>query len=356
MSLSVNEREESNVNINRVGLDLAKRVIQLHAVDAHERVVKRVALKRDAVLPFFHNLPKCTIGMEACAGAHDWARRLQALGHEVKLMPPYRVKPYVAGQKNDRNDAAAICEAMTRPTMSFVPVKSVLQQDGQALVRIRSERVALRTALINQMRGLLTEYGIVVETGATKMRRAIPWLLEDAQNGLSDVFRGLLADLYADLVALEARIAALDRTVAHLVRDHDAPRRLCAVPGIGPVTAVALVASIGNAHQFKSGRQMAAFFGLTPRQHSSGGKTRLFGMHKRGDSYLRGLLVQGARSVQCRSVHKTDSRSEWLNALAQRRHYNIATVAQANKTVRIAWALLARNETYRPNGASSMTA
>jgi transposase len=340
------------VNITRVGLDLAKQVIQLHAVDERERVVKRVAFKREAVLGFFHNLPPCTVGMEACAGAHDWARRLQALGHEVKLLPPHRVKPYVHGQKNDRNDAAAICEAMTRPGIFVVPVKSVAQQDGQALVRIRSERVASRTALINQIRGLLAEYGLVVAQGAATLRCAIPRLLEDAQNGLSGVFRCLLADLYQDLVALDARVAVLDQAIERYAREHPAAQRLRRVPGIGPVTAVALVASVGDARQFKNGRQMAAFFGLTPRQHSSGGKTRLLGMHKRGDSYLRGLLVHGARSVQRAASNKDDGRSRWLNALAQRRHRNIATVAQANKTVRIAWALLARGEPYRDIAAS----
>jgi transposase len=344
------------VNITRVGLDLAKRVIQLHAVNAREQVVKRVALKREGLLGFFHNLPPCTVGMEACAGAHDWARRLQALGHDVKLLPPHRVKPYVHGQKNDRNDAAAICEAMTRPNMSVVPVKSVAQQDGQALVRIRSERVASRTALINQMRGLLAEYGLVIAQGAANVRRAIPQLLEDAQNGLSGVFRRLLADLYDDLVTLDARIATLDQAMDRYVREHEALQRLCCVPGIGPVTAVALAANVGDARQFKNGRQMAAFFGLTPRQHSSGGKTRLLGMHKRGDSYLRGLLVHGARSVQRTASNKDDVRSRWLNALAQRRHRNVATVAQANKTVRIAWALLARSDTYRPTGAAPIAA
>ncbi len=344
------------MKITRVGLDLAKQVIQLHAVDAHERVVKRVALKRDALLGFFQNLPPCMVGMEACAGAHDWARRLQAMGHAVKLLPPHRVKPYVHGQKNDRNDAAAICEAMTRPTMSLVPIKSVSQQEGQALVRIRSERVASRTALINQLRGLLAEYGIVIAQGAANVRRAIPAVLEDAQNGLSGVFRRLLADLYDDLVALDIRIATLDQAMQRSVQDNEALRRLCAMPGIGPVTAVALAASVGNARQFKSGRQMAAFFGLTPRQHSSGGKTRLLGIHKRGDAYLRGLLVHGARSVQRTAAGKDDARSRWLNALAQRRHRNIATVAQANKTVRIAWALLTRGDTYRTTGVASMTA
>lgn len=336
------------MNITRVGLDLAKRVIQVHAVDAHERVVKRKAFQREALLAFLSHLPPCEIGMEACAGAHDWGRRLSALGHTVRLMPPHLVKPYVQGQKNDRNDAAAICEAMTRPTMSFVPIKTVAQQEQQALVRIRADRVAGRTALINQLRGLLAEFGIVLEQGAATVRRAIPWVLEDADNGLSGAFRVLLAELYDEVVALDRRIAALDAALERVVADQPALQRLCTIPGVGPLTAVALAASIGDARQFKSGRQMAAFFGLTPRQHSSGGKTRLSGIHKHGDSYLRGLLVHGGRSVVNRAKRKDDARSRWLTALGARRHRNVAIVAQANKNVRIAWAVLAREESYRP--------
>lgn len=335
------------MKISRVGLDLAKRVIQVHAVDGADRVVKRSALKRDEVLRFFQDLPPCTIGMEACAGAHDWGRRLQALGHTVKLMAPHFVKPYVKGQKNDRNDAAGICEAMTRPTMRFVPVKSVVQQDTQAALRIREERVKQRTALVNQIRGLLAEYGLVITLGLAAVRGAIPALLEDAQNGLSGEFRRLLADLYDDLVSIDTRIEQLNHHVKRLVANEPAMTRLCTIPGVGAITAAALVASVGTAAQFKSGRQMAAFFGLTPRQHSSGGKTRLLGMHKQGDSYLRGLLVHGARSVQRHAPKKDDDRSRWLIALGERRHRNIATVAQANKMARIAWALLRREETYR---------
>ena len=335
------------MNISRVSLDLAKRVIQLHAVDATGRAVKRVALKREAALAFFRDLPPCMVGMEACASAHDWGRRLQALGHTPKLMAPHLVKPYVQGQKNDRNDAAGICEAMTRPTMRFVPVKTIDQQDSQATLRIRSERVAHRTALINQIRGLLAEYGLIAPQGAGAVRRAIPCLLEDANNGLSGVFRRLLLGLYDDLVALDTRIDELDQEVQRQVKNNPAMTRLRTIPGVGAITAAAIVASVGDARQFKNGRQMAAFLGLTPRQHSSGGKTRLLGMHKRGDSYLRGLLVHGARSVQRTAANKDDRCSRWLNALGDRRHRNIATVAQANKTVRIAWALLRRNETYR---------
>lgn len=335
------------MEISRVGLDLAKRVIQLHAVDRHERVVCRRALKRDEVLRFFSGLTPCVIGMEACAQAHDWARKLSALGHTVKLMAPQHVKPYVQGQKNDRNDAAAICEAVSRKQMRFVPIKSVAQQDGQALLRIRSERVEQRTALVNQIRGLMAEYGVVVATGRAQLRSALPEILEAADNGLSGDFRELLIELYAELVALDERIAALDARVQRRVCENADAQRLLDAPGIGPLTALALTASVGDARQFKNGRQMAAFFGLVPRQHSTGGKTRLLGMHKRGDSFLRGLLVHGARSVQRMAVTKTDDRSRWLNAVGARRPRNVATVAQANKTARIAWVILARGETYR---------
>jgi transposase len=338
------------MEISRVGLDLAKRVIQLHAVDRRERVVSRRAFKRDEVLRFFSGLAPCLIGMEACAQAHDWGRKLSALGHTVKLIAPQHVKPYVQGQKNDRNDAAAICEAVSRKSMRFVPIKSVAQQDGQALLRIRSERVETRTALVNQIRGLMAEYGIVVATGRAMLRRALPSILEDADNGLSWDFRQLLADLYGELVALDERIARLDAQVQQRVSGNEDARRLLQVPGVGPLTAAALVSSVGDARHFKNGRQMAAFFGLVPRQHSSGGKTRLLGMHKRGDSFIRGLLVHGARSVQRMAATKTDDRSRWLNAVGARRHRNIATVAQANKTARIAWVILARGESYRASG------
>lgn len=339
------------MEISRVGLDLAKRVIQLHAVDGRDRVVCRCSLKPHEVLAFFTDRAPCLIGMEACSQAHDWARKLSALGHTVKLMAPQHVKPYVKGQKNDRNDAAAICEAVSRPSMLFVPIKRVEQQDAQALLRIRSERVEARTALINQVRGLMAEYGVVVPTGRAQLRSALPAILEDADNGLSGAFRELLSELYDELVALDERIKGLDRRVQQRVSEQADAQRLLEVPGIGPQTSLALVASVGDAQQFKNGRQMAAFFGLVPKQHSTGGKTRLLGMHKRGDSFLRGLLVHGARSVQRTAAKKTDERSRWLNQLGARRHPNIATVAQANKTARIAWVILARGETYRAQSA-----
>lgn len=335
------------MKITRVGLDLAKQVIQLHAVDDHEQVVCRRALQREELLRFFPDRAPCLIGMEACAGAHHWARELTRLGHTVRLMAAHHVKPYVQGQKNDANDAAAICEAVGRPTMRFVPMKTVAQQDAQALHRIRSEQVACRTAKVNQIRGLLCEYGIVLAQGRATVRRALPRLLEDGENGLTGDFRELLQGLYDDLVALDERIHRLDTQVERHASQSEQAQRLRTIPGVGPLTASALSAAVGDAKHFKNGRQMAAWLGLTPRQRSSGGKTRLLGIHKRGDSYLRGLLVHGARSVQRLAMKKDDQRSRWLNALEARRHRNIAIVAQANKTARIAWAVMAREEVYR---------
>lgn len=335
------------MQITRVALDLAKQTIQVHAVDRSGRKVVGKALKRDQVLPFFQNLAPCEVGMEACSGAHHWARQLQALGHRVRLLPAQYVKPFVLGQKNDANDASAICAAMARSEIPAVPVKTVAQQDSQALHRVRSARVAERTAQVNQIRGLLAEYGLVVPQGRATLRRAIPGLLEDAENGLSFDFRHLLASLYDDLVALDERVQALTRQIQAQVRQNEDAQRLLKIPGIGPLTASALVTAVGDARQFRNGRQMAAFLGLVPRQHSSGGKTKLMGIHKRGDGYLRCLLVHGARATLRAAVGKTDEHSRWLMNLASRRHRNVATVAQANKSVRIAWAVLARNEPYR---------
>ncbi len=336
------------MNITRVALDLAKQVIQVHAVDRSGRAWVRKPVRRAQLLPFFRELPPCEVGMEACSGAHHWGRQLQAMGHRVRLLPPQYVKPFVLGQKNDANDAAAICAAMTRHEIPTVAVKTIAQQDQQALHRIRSARVAQRTALVNQTRGLLAEYGLVVATGRLTLRRALPELLEDAENGLSFDFRQLLAELYDELVALDARVEQLTRRIEQQVKQHPDAQRLLQVPGIGALTASALITAVGDARQFRNGRQLAAFLGLVPRQHSSGGKAKLLGIHKRGDSYLRGLLVHGARSVLRTATDKPDARSRWLMNVATRRHRNLATVAQANKTARIAWAVLARNESYRP--------
>jgi transposase len=293
------------------------------------------------------DLPPCEVGMEACASAHHWGRQLQAMGHTVHLLPAQYVKPFVIGQKNDANDAAAICAAMGHSGIPRVTVKTIAQQDMQALHRSRSMKMKQRTAIINQTRGLLAEYGIVIAKSPATLRKAIPELLEDADNGLSFDFRQLLSELYGDLQVIDNRVAELTQRIERTVRTSDDVKRLLEIPGIGPLTASALIATVGDARQFKNGRQMAAFLGLVPRQHSSGGKQTLLGIHKRGDGYLRGLLVHGARSVLRTATDKPDDRSRWLMNLAARRHRNIATVAQANKTVRIAWAILTREQRYR---------
>jgi transposase len=337
------------MQITRIALDLAKDQIQLHAVDRSSKPILRKSLKRRELLTFFRDLPPCDVGMEACTGAHHWGRLLQAKGHRVHLLPPQYVKAFVLGQKNDANDAAAICAAMVRDDLPRVAVKSVAQQDRQALHRVRQLRMKHRTALINQIRGLLAEYGLVVPKGPAALRKRIPELLEDAENGLSFGFRALLAELQEELKTLQQDIDTVSERIEREVRQDEDGRRLLEVPGIGPLTASALIAAVAGARQFRNGRQMAAFLGLVPRQHSSGGKSRLLGIHKRGDGYLRGLLIHGARSVLQYATDKPDDRSRWLMNLAARRHRNVAIVAQANKTARIAWAILTTEQRYRPS-------
>ena len=291
--------------------------------------------------------------MEACAGAHHWARELESRGYLVKLMAPQFVKPYVKSNKNDANDAEAICEAMSRPHMRFVTVKSVEQQDIQATHRIRSELMTQRTAKSNQIRGLVTEYGLVAPLTLRALRAAIPCWLEDAENGLTDHFRSLLHGLWSDLSALGDRVLELDQTILKIANSNEITRRLQQLRGVGPMVATALIATVGDAQQYHKGRQMAAAIGLTPRQHSSGGKNRLLGISKRGDVYLRSLLVHGARAVVSQAKHRDDRLSRWVTGIAQRRHPNVAAVALANKTARMAWAML-RNETnYDPDFATS---
>ena len=337
------------MNITRIGLDLAKNVIQVHGVD-HEGK-KRLArlLKREKMIEFFQNQPPCLIGMEACASSHFWARTLMAMGHQVKLIAPQFVKPYVKGNKNDANDAEAICEAVSRPNMRFVPVKTVEQQDIQALHRIRQEQVRQRTALVNQIRGLLSEYGIVIALRVESLRKALPDILEDAENRLTADFRTLLKGLQEDLTHLDARIGTLDQAIKKLAQEHEGAKRLQQLRGIGPITATALIAAIGDGHQFARGRDAAAWCGLVPGQHSSGGKSKLLGISKRGDTYLRTLLIHGARAVLKTAQSKDDRLSQWLQSLCSRRNKNIAAVALANKTMRMAWAMLVSGKDYESN-------
>jgi transposase len=348
---TVNGKRESTMKLIRVGVDLAKNVFQLHGVDEDERAVYRRRLKRDQWLrSVFDNADSdCVIGMEACGGAHHWARELQAAGYSVRLIPPQFVKPYVKSNKNDANDAEAICEAMSRPNMRFVAIKTVEQQDIQATHRVRAECMAHRTAKGNQIRGLVTEYGLVAPLQSAALRRAIPCWLEDAENGLTSRFRALLHGLWEDLIRLDERVTTLDADIALIAREDPMAKRLQQLRGVGPLIATALVASVGTGEQYGKGRQMAAALGLTPRQHSSGGKDRLLGISKRGDAYLRSLLIHGARSTLWHAKHKQDRLSRWMNDLSARRHPNVAAVALANKTVRMAWAMMQNESDYDPD-------
>lgn len=337
------------MNITRMGIDLAKNVFQLHGVDKHEKVVFRKQLKRSQMLEMFANKTPMLIGMEACGGANYWARELTKLGHEVKVMAPQHVKAYVKSQKNDKRDAEAICEAVSRPTMRFVSIKSEEQQDMQAIHRVRDRLVKARTALVNEVRGLLAEYGIVIaHTGVPATRRGLLDAIEDAENGLTTKMRDLLFNLNEELSEIESRIQRyLQKINLHCTQD-ERVKRVMEIEGLGPISASAIVTAVGDAKQFKSGRDMAAWIGLVPTQHSSGGKEKLGGISKRGDKYLRTLLIHGARSVIRFSETKTDKRNVWVNGLIARRNKNVATVALANKNARIIWSILTREERYRP--------
>ncbi len=335
------------MKIATVGLDIAKQSFQVHAADSEGRAVLRKRLRRNQVAEFFANLSPCVVGLEACGGSHYWDRVLSRLGHTVRLIAPQFVKPYVKSNKNDANDAEAICEAVSRPQMRFVPAKSIEQQDIQSLHRVRSRLVSLRTGLANQIRGLLNEYGIVLPRYVSQLRRGLPLVLEDAGNELTAFSRRLFAGLYEELVQLDEKIAGLDEQVRTVYRANEACQRVAAVEGIGPLIATALVAAISDGKSFKNGRQFAAWLGLVPRQHSTGGKTRLLGISKRGDSYLRTLLIHGARSVVYRASRKSDPRSLWIADKQRRLGASKACVALANKNARIVWSLIARGECYR---------
>ncbi len=334
------------MNVTTLGIDLAKDVFQLHGTDSHGKAVLTKRVTRAKLMETVANIPPCLIGLEACASAYYWQRELEKFGHTVKLIAPQFVKPYVKSNKNDAHDAEAICEAVTRPGMRFVPAKSVAQQDIQAVHRIRERRVKERTALLNQIRGLLAEYGIVIPLRKHAVRQALPRILEDANNGLTVLAREFVAELYEELQALDCAVGAYDAKIERLFKANSLCRRLAKVEGVGPVTATALVAA-GDARAFHNGRQMAAWLGLVPRQYSSGGKNVLLGISKRGDRYLRMLLIHGARAALAAAKHKQDARSRWITALAARRGANIAAVALANKNTRILWALMAHDEEYR---------
>jgi transposase len=344
------------MKITTTGIDLAKAVFQVHGVDEHGKAGLRKQLKRKDVLSFFANLEPCLIGMEACGSAHYWARKLSALGHTVRLMAPQFVKPYVKTNKSDRNDAEAICEAVARPNMRFVAVKTAPMQAVLALHRARQGFVKARTAQGNQIRGLLAEFGIVIPKGIGHIAKRLPEILEDGENGLPGMMRELLQRLGANLKDMDKHVGELERQITLWHRDDEQSCKLEAIAGIGPITASAYVASVGDAKSFKNARQVPAWLGMVPRHEGTGGNVKLGGISKRGDVYLRTLLIHGARAVIAHSERKPDHADAWLKQLLARRNKNVATVALAAKNARIAWALLAHERSYQHDYVARRTA
>jgi transposase len=332
------------MQVTTIGLDLAKHIFQVHGVDATGTATVRKRLRRAQVLSFFAALPPCLVGMEACATAHHWARELMRLGHSVRLMPPAYVKPYVRRGKNDATDAEAICEAVTRPTMRFVPVKSADQQSVLMLHRVRALLIRQRTMLVNALRAHLAEFGLVVAQGVSRIRELIELLTDETPAcPVPALARTALAPLVAQLLDLQPRIKALEAELLSWHRTNAESRRLETIPGVGFITATAIAATVTDPSQFRSGREFAASLGLTPRQNSSGGKERLGRISKMGNAYLRTLLVIGATAV----IRYARQKPSWVTGLLARKPARLASVALANKTARIAWALLAKRETYR---------
>lgn len=335
------------MSVVTIGIDLAKNVFQIHGVDRCGKAILKKRIKRTQMSTFFANMESCVIGMEACAGAHYWARLLEKQGHTVKLMAPQFVKPYVKTNKNDMADAEAICEAVMRPNMRFVNIKTPEQQSLLSIHRARSGFVKARTVQINQIRGLLAEFGIVIPQGASAINRHIPTLLEDAQNGLPMPFRLLLSSLYENIKQLSAHIDTMVIAINNQFKQNELCKKIATIPGIGVLTATAIVSTVGNGKGFKNGRQLAAWFGLVPKQHSSGGKNTLGSISKRGDTYIRTLLIHGARAVLSARKDKLHPES-WLGKLLGRRNKNVAAIALANKNARMLWVLLTTDKEFSP--------
>jgi len=340
------------MKIKVIGLDIAKNVFQVHGVDERGHAVLKKKLKRAQLATFFSNLPPCLVGIEACASSHYWGRKLQEFGHTVRLMAPKFVRPYVKANKTDAADAAAICEAVGRPDMRFVAIKSIESQALLSLHRSRQGFMRARVAQSNQIRGLLGEFGIIIPQGAWNIEPRLPGILEDPENGLPGDFRQLLLQLIEHVRYLHEQEKLLEAQIKRWHESNEASSRIAEIPGIGPITASALVASIGDVGAFKNGRQLAAWLGLVPKQHSSGGKPFLLGISKRGDTYLRSLLTHGARSVIRCARLKPGYAQSWLGRLLARRHQNIAVCALANHNARVIWALLKHNRHYKADYAA----
>lgn len=335
-----------------IGLDIAKNVFHVVGIDRHNKVVIRKKLARRKMLTYFANLATHIVAMEACATAHYWGRELSKLGHTVRLIPARAVKPYVQGNKNDFNDALAIAEASSRPGLRCVSIKTIEEQDSQALHRLREACMRQRTRISNQLRSLLAEYGIVAGQGVATLRKVIPACLEDAENGLSHHFRALLAQGYQQLRELDAHIESYDRELKEQVKASEAAQRLLTIPGFGPVVSSVYLNVVGDGKAFRRGRDVSALIGIVPRQHSTGDKPVLLGISKRGNRYLRSVLIHGARSVVKNADKKDDALSRWVTQLVQRRGHNTATVALANKLARIGWAILTSGGVYQPRLSS----
>ncbi len=335
------------MTIHTLGVDLAKNVFQLHGVDRSGTVVLKRRVMRDGLMPVIAQLPACTIAVEACTGAFYWQRRFEEHGHTVKIISPQYVKPFVRRQKNDGNDAEAICTAARQPHMRFVPRKSIEQQDIQTLHRARQRLVNHRTAVVCQIRGLLLDRGIAIGVSITRARRTIPEILSSPQPELTDLAREAIGELYDLFCDLDRRIRSFDQKIERVFRASEPCQRIARIKGVGPKTATALVAAIGDGSEFQNGRHLAAWLGLVPRQHSSGDRHVLMGISKRGSQPLRAMIVHGARAVVRTAPGKTDPANQWVNQLRERRGFNRATVAVANKTARVIWAVLRTGEPYR---------
>lgn len=336
------------MTITTIGLDLAKSVFQAHGVDENGAAVLVKRLHRKQMLPFFSKLPPCLVGVEACGTAHYWARTLAAMGHEVRLIPPSYVKPYVKRGKSDALDAEAICEAVQRPTMRFVPVKTVEQQGILMTHRARSLLVRQRTMLANALRAHLAELGFVANPGIANLAKLAEQVLAD-KDALPSYARAALQIMIRQIMGVSGEIAMLDQQLIAWHAESETSRRLAAIPGLGVITATAIAATVTDPHQFRSGRQFAAWLGLTPQQHSTGGRTRLGGISKQGDRYLRRLLVVGATAVMRHIKDKPTPMADWIRKLSEKKPFRLVSVALANKLARIVWVVLTRNEAYRPH-------
>jgi transposase len=331
-----------------IGLDIAKNIFQLHIADGTGKRIRSIRVRRDQLLEVFATLPPALVGMEACGSAHHWARKLQELGHEVKMMAPQHVKPYVQGNKTDSRDAAAICEAASRPGVPSVKIKSVDQQQMQSLHKMRELLMKQRVATVNQIRGLLAEVGVVVAKSPEKLKKALPHLL--ASEEVPGILRTLIETLFGHLKYLEEQLSLTESQIKRHHKENRASRLIEGIPGVGVLTATAVIASVGNASHFGSSRQFASSFGLTPREHSSGESRKQFGISKRGNVYLRKLLIQGARTIiVSRMRHSKEKTGDWLDRLVERRGFNVAAVALAAKNTRRIWAMLQTGEVFDPN-------